>query len=154
MKLASRRGSRVACTLAALSIACASSKSSPSPAPVPAKQSGATVTGEDIRNSNESIEVALQKKVPGLVITRTSDGGIALQIRGKSSIAGQDQPPLYVMDGLPFHPGPDGALTGINPADIASIKLLRGAETNIYGIDGANGVILITTKRGPKTPKH
>jgi len=135
--------------LVAFSFGCAPTQAQPKPP----KPEGATVTSEDLRNSNESIEKALQRKVPGLVVTRTDDGGIALQIRGRSSIVGDDKPPLYVMDGLPFHPGPDGALTGINPSDIESIKVLKGAETSIYGIDGANGVILITTKRAAKRSK-
>ena len=112
-----------------------------------------TVTSEDLRDPNESIENALQKKVPGLVITRTGDGGLALQIRGSSSYNGRDTPPLYVLNGLPFQPGPGGALTGISPHDIETIKVLKGAEAGIYGIDGANGVIVITTKQpGKRSP--
>jgi TonB-dependent SusC/RagA subfamily outer membrane receptor len=51
---------------------------------------------------------------------------------------------------MPFRPGPDGALTGINPHDIESIRVLKGAEAGLYGIEGANGVIVITMKRGGK----
>jgi TonB-dependent SusC/RagA subfamily outer membrane receptor len=56
-----------------------------------------------------------------------------------------------VIDDVPFQPGPSGALTGINPYDIESIKVLTNpADVGIYGIQGANGVILIKTKRaGP-----
>jgi len=54
-----------------------------------------------------------------------------------------------VIDGLPIQGGPDGSLVGINPGDIASIEVLKDADaTAIYGSRGANGVILITTKRG------
>jgi TonB-dependent SusC/RagA subfamily outer membrane receptor len=135
--------------LATLSVGCAPAQTRP----VAPRPEGTTVTSEDLRNSNESIEVALQRKVPGLVVTRTDDGGIALQIRGRSSLTETSQTPLYVMDGLPFHPGPGGALTGVNPSDIESIKVLKGAEAGLYGSDGANGVILITTKRGVKKSK-
>jgi TonB-dependent starch-binding outer membrane protein SusC len=54
------------------------------------------------------------------------------------------------VNGSPFAPGSGGVLSGINPEDIESIKLLRGADATLYGIDGANGVIVITTKRGGK----
>lgn len=135
--------------LTALSVGCAPAQTRP----VAPRPEGTTVTSEDLRNSNESIEVALQRKVPGLVVTRTDDGGIALQIRGRSSLTESSQTPLYVMDGLPFHPGPGGALTGVNPSDIESIKVLKGPETSMYGSDGANGVILITTKRAAKKSK-
>lgn len=114
---------------------------------------GVTVKGEELQNPNEPIEVTLQKKVPGLLVSRTNDGGIALQIRGTSSYRGTETPPLYVLNGLPYQPGPGGALIGINPHDIESIKVLRGAEAGIYGIEGANGVIVVTTKQpGKRSP--
>lgn len=116
----------------------------------PREAEPADVTAEDFRNPGEPIERALQRKVPGLVVSRNSNGEIVLQVRGSSSYTGADTPPLYVVDGLPFSPGPGGALTGINPEDIATIKVLKGPETVIYGIDGANGVIVITTKRAKK----
>jgi TonB-dependent SusC/RagA subfamily outer membrane receptor len=106
------------------------------------------VTSEDLRNSNEPIEVILQRKVPGLKVTRTSDGGIALNIRGATSFMGGSTAPLYILDGLPFQPGPEGAITGVNPDDISSVKVLKGAEAAIYGSAGADGVIVITTKLG------
>jgi TonB-dependent SusC/RagA subfamily outer membrane receptor len=129
--------------LAGLSTGCAPASTQRQPA------DRSTVTSEDLQNPNESIESVLQRKVPGLRITRTEDGGIALQIRG-ASYRGVETPPLYVLDGMPFRPGPDGALTGINPHDIESIRVLKGAEAGLYGIEGANGVIVITMKRGGK----
>ena len=119
----------------------------------PAPSSEPSVTSADLSDPNEPIESVLQKKVPGVVVTRTGDGGIALQIRGTSSYNGADTPPLYVLNGLPFRAGPGGALTGIDPHDIESIKVLKGAAAGIYGIDGANGVIVITTKQpGKRSP--
>lgn len=106
-----------------------------------------TITEADIQNSNEPIERIIQKRVPGVVVTRSNDGSIALQIRGNTTLSGDVNPPLYVLNGLPFKPGPGGSLTGIDPYSISSIKVLRGAEAGIYGIDGANGVIVITTRR-------
>jgi TonB-dependent SusC/RagA subfamily outer membrane receptor len=56
--------------------------------------------------------------------------------------------PLYVVDGVPVDAGPNGTLNWLNPLDIASITVLKyGASTAIYGVRGANGVIVITTKR-------
>jgi TonB-dependent SusC/RagA subfamily outer membrane receptor len=126
--------------------ACAPSSSRP-------PETGATITSEDLENPNEPIEAVLQRKVPGLLVTRTGDGGIALQIRSGGAFRGGDAPPLYILNGLPFLPGPGGALTGINPHEIESIKVLKPAESGLYGIDGANGVIVVTTKKpGNRSP--
>ena len=112
---------------------------------------GTTVTQEDLqRNPSDPIEKILEAKVPGLQVTRTADGGLALQIRGVSSFLGSNQP-LYVLDGIAVQPGPQGAIAGLNPNDIESIRVLKNPEdTGIYGVRGANGVIVITTKRPGK----
>src|SRR5688572_18944317 len=107
---------------------------------------GTLITAEDIeKNPNLPIESLIQRKVPGVMVTRATDGSIALQIRGASSINGEIPSPLYVLNDLPFNPGPGGALTGINPRDIVSIKVLKGGDA-LYGLQGANGVIVIKTK--------
>ena len=139
------RAALSAWVLIGLAAGCASGRASNEP---PAKP---MVTAEDReRNPGESIEKVLQAKAPGILVTRTDDGGIAVQIRGTSSIYGSNEP-LYVIDDVPVQPGPGGALTGINPFDIESIKVLKNpADTGIYGILGANGVIVITTKRPGK----
>ena len=138
-------GTLALAALIGLSMGCASSPTRREPPPA-----RAAVTSADLQDPNEPIERGLQRKVPGLQVTRTPDGGIALQIRGSSSYTGADTPPLYVLDGLPFHPGPGGALTGINPNEIESVKVLKGADAGLYGIEGANGVIAITTKKPGK----
>ena len=105
------------------------------------------LTAEDIENNpNEPVEKLLQAKTPGLLITRADDGSIAVQIRGNHSFVG-DNAPLYVLDGMPFEPGPGGILSGIDPHSIESIKVFRGTEAVLYGIRGMNGVIAITTKK-------
>ena len=116
------------------------SKTSP-PAP-------STVTSEDLdRQPGKPIEEALMGRFPGVEVTRTAGGGIAVRIRGTTSITGSNEP-LYVVDGIPIQAGPNGTLTGINPYDIATIQVLKDpAETAIYGMRGANGVIVIKTKR-------
>ena len=108
-----------------------------------------TVTAEDLqKNPNEPIELILQRKVPGLEIIRGA-GGLAVKIRGQRSFVGDDAP-LYVLDGSPFVPGPDGLLSGVDPSAIESIQVLKGAQAGLYGIQGLNGVIVITTKKAGK----
>jgi TonB-dependent SusC/RagA subfamily outer membrane receptor len=106
------------------------------------------VSSEELkREPGQDIEKVLAGRVAGVVVNRTADGGIAVRIRGTTSLYGSNDP-LYIVDGLPIQPGPNGSLTGINPHDIESIKVLKdAADTAIYGSRGANGVIVIKTKR-------
>jgi TonB-dependent SusC/RagA subfamily outer membrane receptor len=128
--------------VAGSSVACATSQTRN-------PESNSTVTSENLDNSNESLESALQKRVPGLIVRNNGDG-VSLMIRGSTSITGSDTPPLYILNGLPFEPGPGGVVTGVSLADIESVKVLKGGEAALYGINGANGVIVITTKRAGK----
>jgi TonB-dependent starch-binding outer membrane protein SusC len=135
---------------APLFAACSSSSPRPTgsaPAPAPAPAPG-TVTAEQINQSpGESIEQQIMKRSPGVWVGKTSDGGIAVRIRGGSSVMGNNEP-LYIVDGSPFAPGPNGALTGLNPQDIDTIRVLKDpADLTMYGVRGANGVIVIKTKR-------
>jgi TonB-dependent SusC/RagA subfamily outer membrane receptor len=134
-------------TLLALSIVVGVTAACSSRAPRQSPTPKNTVTAKDIEaNPSEPIEKILQAKVPGVWVTRTPDGGIAVKIRGTSSFYGENQP-LYVIDGMTMNPGPSGALTGVNPHDIESIQVLKDpADTAMYGIRGANGVIVIKTK--------
>jgi TonB-dependent SusC/RagA subfamily outer membrane receptor len=110
--------------------------------------SGPTVTSEDIeRGLTDPIERVLMSRFPGVWVARTGDGGISVRIRGVSSVYGSNEP-LYVIDGIALQPVPGGSLTGINPYDIETIKVLKNpVDTAMYGMRGANGVIVITTKR-------
>jgi TonB-dependent SusC/RagA subfamily outer membrane receptor len=110
------------------------------------------VTAEDIRrNPSKPIEELLASRFPGVTVTRTPDGSIAVRIRGTTSVHGSNEP-LYVIDGIPIEPGPGGSLFGINPYDIESIEVLKdAASTTMYGMRGANGVIVVKTKQ-PKRP--
>ena len=137
---------------AALLAACASSKdpqTAPAPAPAASTASTVAVSGEQIQQSpGDPIEKLLMNRSPGVWVGRASDGSLAVRIRGGSSLMGNNDP-LYILDGSPFTPGPEGALTGINPNDIESIKVLKNAaELSMYGARGANGVIIIKTKQG------
>lgn len=114
----------------------------------PATQgTGSTVTSKDIqRNPGEPIEKILAGRIAGVWVTQTADG-IAVRIRGATSMNASSEP-LYVLDGMPIQPGPNGSLSGINPYDIESIEVLKdAASTSMYGMRGANGVIVIKTKR-------
>lgn len=132
--------------------ACARSSSSSTDQLEPVRPAnGATgggVTAADMdRSPNVPIEQLLAGRVAGVIVSRTEDGGIAVRIRGGSSFSGNNAP-LYVLDGIAIEPGPNGSLAGINPYDIASIKVLKDAtDITMYGVRGANGVIVIKTKR-------
>ena len=132
---------------AALISGCSSGSRSAETAPPPKDD----VTAEDIqRQPGQSIEDYLKGRVAGVTVVRGSDGGISVRIRGATSFYGSDEP-LYVVDGVAFPPGPGGALTGIDPYDIESINVLKDpADTAMYGMRGANGVIVIRTKRGTR----
>ena len=133
----------------ALLAACGGGSGARPTRPQPADQP--TVSAADLETQpSEPIEKVLQRKSPGLLVSRTSSGELVIQIRGSSAFNEKKTPPLFVLDDVPFNPGPDGALSGINPYDIESIKILRGAEAGLYGIDGGNGVIVIKTKRAGK----
>jgi len=106
------------------------------------------VTSDQIRK-DQPIEESLSGRFPGVEVSRTSDGGVSVRIRGGSSIMGSNEP-LYVIDGVEITPGPNGALAGINPYDIDSIEVLKDAtSTAMYGSRGSNGVIIIKMKKPP-----
>ena len=148
MSVASPRG-LLSLTILVTIAACSGSK--PETAPAPAEQSkkdAATVTSQTMeRSPQESIEKHLEGRVAGVVVGPSPSGGISVRIRGAASYANEQ--PLYILDGMAIAPGPGGALVGLNPYDIESIKVLKGpTETAIYGSRGANGVIVIKTKKG------
>jgi TonB-dependent SusC/RagA subfamily outer membrane receptor len=126
---------------AGLAAGCASGTAQREPAPKP------VVTAQDLeRSPDQPIEQVLQAKYPGIQIIRTDDG-IAIQLRGPSSFYSNDAA-LYVVDDVPMPAGRGGGISGINPYDIQSIRVLKNPEDiGIYGMRGSNGVVLITTKR-------
>jgi TonB-dependent starch-binding outer membrane protein SusC len=95
------------------------------------------------------VEEWLMGRVPGLDVLRLADGTYELRIRGHSSLQHRAEP-LLVIDDTPVSRGGVGsALAGLAPGDIARVDVLKDAgSTAIYGMRGANGVIIITTKRG------
>ena len=117
--------------------------------------------------ANASVDQLMLGRAAGVQITQASSapgGGLAIRIRGASSLNASNEP-LYVIDGFPIDNSPNlgsggvaevgdnqsprNPLNALNPADIKSIEILKDASaTAIYGSRGANGVILITTKKG------
>src|SRR5690606_37256520 len=126
-----------------------------------------SIRAEDFnKGTNATFDQLIAGKAAGVQFVQSSGepgGGVAVRIRGASSVnAGTS--PLYVIDGLPIDnspvagggganfdapPSPRNPLAGINPEDIESIEILKDASaTAIYGSRGANGVIMVTTKKG------
>lgn len=97
----------------------------------------------------DDVDEILRGRVAGVRVLQ-APGGIIVHIRGTTSIMGDNQP-LYVIDGLPVEAAPDGSVP-VQPYDIESIRVLKDAvDTSMYGVRGANGVIVITTKRPPQS---
>lgn len=107
-----------------------------------------SVTTSDLRNAkSRDVGEILQGRFPGVHVVRVPGGGFVVQIRGPGGAAGAAGP-LYVVDGMPCEVDPRRGLDIIDPSTIARIDVLRNpAETALYGGRGANGVIVITTKR-------
>jgi TonB-dependent starch-binding outer membrane protein SusC len=123
----------------------------------------ASVSAKEIKAfPTASVDQALSARATGVNVTQASgapNGGVTVRVRGSNSILAGSEP-LYVIDGIPVYSDNDAystggnrvagnALASINPNDIESVEVLKDASgTSIYGSRGANGVILITTKRG------
>lgn len=113
--------------------------------------SAKVVSGENISNKSfTNVSQALAGEAAGVAVFNTSGqpgSTSTVRIRGFGSINGS-QAPLYIVDDAPF----GGSLNDINPNDIKSVTVLKDASaTSLYGARGANGVIVITTKRGRDT---
>jgi TonB-linked SusC/RagA family outer membrane protein len=124
------------------------------------------ITSKDIEGQPvTNVLATMQGRMAGVDIvqnTGVSGGGFDIRIRGTNSLRYEGNNPLYVIDGVPYSadpvgygpassvlPVPASPLNSINPAEIESIEVLKDADaTAIYGSRGANGVVLITTKRG------
>lgn len=110
--------------------------------------SAETVKAEQIdRRVVASVSKAIEGTVAGVQSSSGSGqpgAGASIMVRGFGSINSSSEP-LYVVDGAPF----DGSISSINPSDIESITVLKDAASGaLYGARGANGIVMITTKRG------
>ncbi len=123
-----------------------------------AKISSADINKQPVNN----ILGALEGRLPGVYVSQNTGapgGSFTVQVRGRNSILSGNNP-LYIIDGVPFTSTPLGSsisvltqngspLAAFNPSDIESVEVLKDADaTAIYGSRGANGIILITTKKG------
>jgi TonB-dependent SusC/RagA subfamily outer membrane receptor len=129
-------------------LACAAPAATPRPSPV---RSDTGLSGHFTAASSDEwdgrvvarTEELFIGRFPGVQVFRTPQG-VAVRIRGSGGGSGE---PLYVLDGTPLQ-STTGGLIALNPSDIAKIEVLKDiAATASYGVRGANGVILITTKR-------
>jgi len=126
----------------------------------------ARITSKDIETQPvTNVLATMQGRMAGVSITQTTGvpgGGFDIKIRGQNSFRSGANNPLYIIDGVPYSadpigsgtasavlPGQPSPLNSINPDQIESIEVLKDADaTAIYGSRGANGVVLVTTKKG------
>ena len=103
---------------------------------------------EDVqRVPGQPIEQLLTSRFSGVRVSRTSNGGLSLRIRGVGSFMASNEP-LVVVDDVPLDVADGAGLRAINTYDIASIEVVKDpAGLALYGVRGANGVIVIRTKR-------
>jgi TonB-linked SusC/RagA family outer membrane protein len=111
----------------------------------------AVVAPEKIQQGiNQSLSHALQGQMSGVTVIQNSGepgSGVEIRVRGSGSI--NDNSPLYVVDGIIT-----SGINGLNPADIESMSVLKdAASAAIYGSRGANGVVIVTTKKGTRGQK-
>lgn len=110
-----------------------------------ADRGSSVLDAEDLdRRRVTRFEQLLEARVSGVRVRRLANGEYSVQVRGINAIHGNTEP-LFVLDGVPL---PDSrSLSGIHPADVAQIQVLKDGTAAAYGARGANGVILITTRR-------
>lgn len=124
-----------------------------------------SIKSDELMKGNPTdLSQGLAGKIAGVIVNQSDGapgGGVSIQIRGTNSFSTSSQP-LYIVDGVPFDTGStpsseansnsnqaSNPLSFINPHDIQSIEVLKDASaTAIYGSRGANGVVIVTTKRG------
>lgn len=106
-----------------------------------------SIRAEDAGREVTSIIDLIEGRLPGVSVRRLGNGDVSIRVRGASSFMGGGEP-LFVIDGRTIMAPAGSALMAISPRDIVRIDVLKDAgATAIYGSRGANGVILITTRR-------
>ena len=110
-----------------------------------------SISPTDAETRVARVEDLLRARAPGLEVLPLRDGTFTLRIRGHRGLTGSlaADEPLLVIDDIPALGSAGAMLAGLTPQDIARIDVLKDAgATAVYGSRGANGVIIITTKRG------
>ena len=106
-----------------------------------------SIRAEDAGREVTSIIDLMEGRLPGVSVRRLGNGDVSIRVRGASSFMGGGEP-LFVIDGRPVMTPASSALMAISPRDVVRIDVLKDAgATAIYGSRGANGVIVITTRR-------
>ena len=117
-----------------------------SPDSLPPPPAASTVSAdEEARHAVTSLDQLLAGRISGVIVSPAPGGGIVVRVGApKSFYSGED--PLFIVDGVPIA-APNGTLTWLNPHDVESITVLKDPSTTaIYGVRGANGVVIIKTK--------
>ncbi len=135
--------------LAGLALVCApgaSSQVAQGAPTLPARPTATSMRGDELaRQTATTLEQLLAGRLSGVSVSRAPGGGIKVRMGGPTSFY-SDQNPLFVVDGVPVD-GKDNTLSWLDPHQIESIQALKDpSETAIYGVRGANGVIIIKTK--------
>jgi TonB-dependent SusC/RagA subfamily outer membrane receptor len=142
-------GRALGCTLVVVLPACRPLSPRPEPsAPHAVSSSDASMQHDESLQTYSRIEELIEGRAPGVQVLRRSDGTFALRIRGVSSPASSNEP-LIIIDGTSSADGMSSrALGSLNPQDVQKIEVLKdAASTAFYGMRGANGVIVITTRQ-------
>ncbi len=125
----------------------ASIQAEPDSVPEPATTAADLTAREVEKRRNERIANLLETRTPGVRVTVHADGSLSIRVRGASSFV-SGTAPLIVVDGTPVRFAAGGRIRGLNPHDIQSIEVLKDpTDTALYGVRGANGVVIITTLR-------
>lgn len=156
---------------ALLAAGCASTGPAPAAQPAPAgggdvvhvgygTQAARRVTGavsslvvtREVASQYDRVAELMQDRLPGVDVQLLPTGEYSVRIRGGATATDGGEP-LFVVDGMPFPRGvsPRTLLAGLNPGDVARIDVLKDGAAAVYGSRAANGVILITTRRGPQS---
>ena len=115
-----------------------SSAGEPEPDPSPS-----VMQGDELYHGAVTMEELLLGRLPGVEVLRSGGGALSILIRGQGSIASGTEA-LIVIDGVQS----DGReLAGLNPKDVARVEVVKDGTAALYGLRGANGVLIVTTKR-------
>lgn len=109
--------------------------------------SASTVSADELgRQPVTSLDQLLAGRISGVIVTPAPGGGIVVRIGGPKSFYSNEDP-LFIVDGTPIERVSNGTLNWLNPHDVESITVLKDPSTTaIYGVRGANGVVIIKTK--------
>lgn len=150
---------RISATLLALAALGCHQRGSRPPTPADSVNDGYGERARDQAPGASSVDVArssrqvsrieeLLEGLPGVEVRRSSGGGYSVRIRGAGGSFMSGEEPLFVVDGVPLDGSAGRNLAWLNPADVERISVLKDpSQTSLYGVRGANGVIVITTKK-------